>query len=653
MARDHADQPDHKASTHATSPREPGSRARNLEHAPESIRTPDALAAFQGDTPAVALASLAVLRAMFAEQSSAAAMAVLSVTAGGSDPTDPKALATWPAAPGDPSWLEPLRELIARAARERTLLEAPMSGGPDGTRLTAAIAPLTDPDDDAASEEPPSRALVAAVLLATDDPRQLAAARTELSRLRLAHRARAERQTATCLTDQLHATGDAVSVLAAFNTQTRLHAAAFALVNTLVRTLGADRVSLGLVARDRAHVLVISDVERVSHRQGDVRALAHAMEEAIDQHAPVAFPEQPEVPPAVSRSLRALTEQGPAHAIAVPLTRGDDPVGCIVAQNTAPWSERELATLRLVADLSGARLVELRNDDRWIGAKLAHEARRLGAAIVGPRHTLTKLVSALVAALLIASVLIHVPREATGSFVIEAERARILAAPFEGFIEEVHAGHGDELAQGDPVLSMRTIDLRLSLAAAERRVAVAEAEAAAARSEGRATEAELAEARAAEARASVRLARTRLEAARVSATIAGVLDAESLARREGAAVATGDALARVLDPASLIATLRVPERAAGELRADQPVALALASAPGETLAGRVINVSPVVEVQGGQNVALCRVFIENAPAELRAGQTGVARVRLGQGPALFVYTEPVVDWLRTQLFKLF
>jgi hypothetical protein len=574
------------------------------------------------------------------------------------------------------------RALADRARRRNAVVEVDVqqstdaspgtgSGPINGARLGDALllaAPLDDTTPNRSADEasdgrardPQSTSrhtdgLVIAALVRNVGVGVLPQLRQRLLMLRQARsRALAEIER-RALSAHLQRSRAAVGVVAACNRQTRLYAAAAALVNELADVLGADRVSFGAVNADGAKLLAMSHVEKFSRKQELVGDIEASMEEAADQDADVVAPDVPELPPTVDFATGRLSHSEHAAVLSSPLRRGDEVVGALTIERSAhhPFTLGDVALVRLVAELVGPRLQELRDTDRWVGAKLITECKRVGAAIVGPRHTLPKMLALAFTALLIAATVIDVPRQAGGSFTLVAETRRVIAAPFDGFVNDVLVDVDERVAEGQPLFTMRTTELELELASLRRQGTAARARAARARGEGDAAAAEIAAAEADQFEVQAALIEARLDAAMVRAPIDGVVVTPRPSQFEGRSTKRGEPVLDVAQADRLYAEVFVPEEQADIVAVGARVSLAPLSDPDRIVRGKVRRVATMTTVREGRNVAPIEVGLESSSERVRMGMSGAARIDAGEASAIAVYTKPLRDWITLQWFRLF
>jgi len=458
----------------------------------------------------------------------------------------------------------------------------------------------------------------------------------------------------------------------------RFRSLAYRIVNELASRLNLDRVALGMIdiaalvapdgddqpgpdqteANELARgsyikIAALSGTEKVVGRMRLVQDLTSAMEECFDQDAEIRWPTDPEEP-VIARALRAHAEHsGPMAAVLLPLRSAGRVVGVLAVERSAdrPFLDHEVAGLRIVCELITPRLLDARERDRWIGAKLADSARRSLAGVLGPTHTWIKLIAVLLAISALAMIVVPATERAKGAFKVVPVQRQVIPAPFNGFIESVSVGVDQAVVAGQTQLAtLATEELVLQLAANQAAAASARTEAGKARAEGKLAEAQIAERRAEEVDASVDLIRQQLSRATIIAPISGTIISGDIDRLVGAPVQTGQLLFEIADLTNLYAEIGVPESRIADVRPGQPGRLATASYPDQRIAFEVERITPVAEIVDGRNVFRVRVRLIDPPDWFRPGMSGEAKIDTGRSSLGGVLFRDLADWLRMRLW---
>lgn len=568
-------------------------------------------------------------------------------------------LATAPAGSGGaatpaPAWLEACRSGIGTA-----IVEARAIAGMIDSERSAVVIPC----DGSASIES-ARGLVLVFIVESTDPVEVDAARERLADAAVLTAVLRSRLALSEVAGRESALRHACEAVGAMGAHESFASCSMVLVNEAASRLGASRVALGLVFGRDVRAVAISHTERFVRAGAMVREIEAAMEEAVDQDADTAFPHEDSAPFIARQAAEASRRHGPcAVGVMVIRTPGrPEPVGALLVERDPdrPMDESERVWLRLLLDLSAPRLVELEERDAGVVRRVALRTRRGLAAAASPKGAGWKL-GVLGAALAVASLfVIPTDLKARGTFIAEAPLRRVVAAPFDGVLDEIGARVGDRVKAGQTLLGAldaTELSLRLTEASAQRDALLRQAEAARAGpssgggSIGAIAESRLFEAQAKEADARVKLLESRIAKSRLVAPIDGVVVVGDIEKLRGAAVATGDTLFEIVPEEGLVATVAVPEARAADIAVGQRAALTPTGRPDQSIDAEVERIAPMAEVVNMQNVVRVRVRLTGeAPAWLRPGMEGVGGITTGRASLMRSWTRGATDWLRMKLW---
>jgi hypothetical protein len=411
----------------------------------------------------------------------------------------------------------------------------------------------------------------------------------------------------------------------------------------LRRRFACSRVSVGLVQGHDIRAVAISGADTIDRRNPAVEALEAAMDECADQDIEVTYPQSEDLTPAERRVVRAHGELsrsfGPSSIVSLPLRVDGDLVGVAVLERDAedPFPTGSLGLLRLVAEFIGPAVWTRRLADRGILAVSRDRVRDLGSGIVGPRHTLLKLVGVL--AVLVFVVLAAMPIRGVVSAAAETQPAsqRALTPPFQGYLEWVGVKPGDLVTTGQVIARMDTTEREANLTQLEAQYAAQRSQRETSLSRGQIEEAEV--------------LLHEIERASIRAPIDGRVAGADLEPWLDSPISPDTPLVRIVGERSVV-ILRVPERDIGAAQsrlsnedADQPDgSFAPRARPDERLDLRLVRVNPQAEAVQGGNVYLVEAeFAGEPPAWLKPGMTGRARVRSGWTTPLVRLARPLID----------
>ncbi len=447
----------------------------------------------------------------------------------------------------------------------------------------------------------------------------------------------------------------AMGVLSAINTQQRFTGAAMALCNEVTTRWGCDRVGFGILKGRYVHLKAMSHTEKFSRKMKLVQEVEGAMEECLDQDIEILYPSPPDAT-YVSRSAADLSKHhGPNAITSLPLRQSGEPVAVLTIERPTekPVQPEELETLRLVSDLTIARLMNLYERDRWFGAKIARAMRKTCAAVIGPKHTWLKIAAMLILGLAAFLIFAKGDYRAEAPFTLEPTQRRVVPAPFDGFLKTVFVEPDKAVVGGETVLAeLDDADLQLKLLEAQKEYLGYETVEKAAWQDNETGEAQKAKAQGEQVMAKIALLKHHIEKARIVAPISGVVIVGDLMRQIGAPVKTGDLLFEIAPLESLRAELSVPEDEIVEVKVGQEGELAVATYPEPEWRVRFVveKIFPIAEISDQKNVFKVRVRLFARHPWMRPGMEGLAKIDIGRRPYAWLWTRKLVNWIRMKLW---
>lgn len=555
------------------------------------------------------------------------------------------------------------------------------SGGGQGTILAVPVFnTLMNPP------APGARVAPTAVITMLVEPRSKDALRSTLAMAEVlagyfyAHQARS----ALRKTQQAGAALElATRLIASINTAPNFKGACLQLANDVAKQLSADRVVLGWVKGDKIKAQAISDTEHFDRRMAMVQKLESAMDECLDQEQPILYPP----PPAEGPDGDVLLSQAIVHAhrelaagnarlriCSLPLRATD------VVPGTAQTTEEQVIGV-LTIESAGERAIDIgaielvqaaldlvapvlkirRSDDKNLALRAWASALRAGAWVVGPRHTVWKLVSVLVFVAACFVTFYKTTYRPGADATLDPRNKRIVSMPFEGIIKRLAPGveAGKLVKAGDTLIELDTQEWRLGMADAEGRVYQAQLQAAAARQAKDPGKAAQAEAQEKQARAAVAQYQYRLDKSRITAPISGLIIAGDLKERVGSTMKTGDFLLQIAETDDLVCVARLDERDIALVRKafDEgrgKGSIATRGLPAEPLTFTIEQIVPQAVAAEGKNFFEVRCRIDQTPENaaalqklrLVAGVEGEAKFDTERRSLLWIGTRRIIDAIR-------
>ncbi|MAE60282.1 MAG: hypothetical protein CMJ49_02880 [Planctomycetaceae bacterium] len=575
-----------------------------------------------------------------------------------SDAQQPEVLAVYPPVDGEatpPLWLAQAASAFARVIAEGQSIEVPLRredelyGQPAREHLV--MLPMRSRDAIRGA---------AVFFIAATDADVVAHARQRLELTISLLSLYEMRLTLQMRTNDMQRLRTALEVLAAVNNTRRARAAAMAICNEISARWSAQRVSLGFLHGRYVKLKSISHTEKFTRKMKLVQDIESTMEECYDQDVEIIHPAADQAPYVSRAADRLATQHGPSAICSLPLRRDGEPDAVLTVEwaPDQPVDLGQIETLRLTCDLCTPRLVELHEHDRWIGARAAAGSRKVMAGIVGPRHTWAK-VTAIAAALVLAFLIFAKgPDRIEAPFVLRATNLRVIPAPFNGFLDEVHVKLNESVKEGEVLATLESKELRLRRSDLLAEQASFATQADMAERDLDSSKVQINRLEAERIAAQVALIDYQLSRTQLTAPIDGVvLSTGDIEKKEGMPVETGDVLFEIAPLVELHAELAVPDDRIADMDSLELMGgeLASVSHPGVYIPFRVERIHPVAEQIDQRNVFTVRVklLIEKMDERaqwLRPGMEGVAKVENGRKPYIRLWTRKLVNWIRMKLW---
>ena len=436
------------------------------------------------------------------------------------------------------------------------------------------------------------------------------------------------------------------------NDATKFLSAALAFCNGVASRFRCDRVSLGWLEGGYIKLRAMSRTEQFNRQMAAAQALEVAMEECVDQDEEILWP-SPEGITTVARDHEKFSvEQKSGNICSVPLRLDGKVVGVLTCERSdASFTAVELQQIRLGCDQVVRRLSELKNYDRWFGARWAAHTREYFSRWLGPEHTWSKVTAIFLALVLLALFLVRVNYRVEGNFILRSDEAEYLTAPFDGYIDQVFVRAGDRVEKDHPLLTLNRSELLLDQSAALADVVRYQREAEKARAANSIAEMRIADAQAQQAQARLDLVRYRLDNAIIKSTFDGVVVEGDLRERIASPVKQGDALFKVARVDTLYAEAEIGERDVQEILGKSKGEIAFVTQPKIKYPVTLQIVQPAAVTKKDGNVFIVRLKPDNGAVQWwRPGMTGLCKISTEKRTLFWILTHRTVDFLRMKLW---
>jgi len=435
-----------------------------------------------------------------------------------------------------------------------------------------------------------------------------------------------------------------------------LQAAATGVITQLAQTFNCNRVSFGLLEGRNMRVYALSHSAQIDRRSELVRGIEAAMDEALDERAPLAHPPlHPEEAQALPAHEKLCADLEHASACTLLLSNAGETVGALsFERRQGPAFDRTTIDIfAAIVALIGPVLELKRLQDRPFLAKTRDACADFLGGLVGRRHLKSKL---LITGLLCLGVWLGLANgtyRISATATLEGTEQRALVAPIDGYIEQAHARAGELVEAGDLIATLDDRDLEL-----DRRRWASERDDLSKR-HGRAigsmdrAEAAIIQAQLGKANAQLALIDEQLARTRITAPFDGVIVSGDLSRSLGSPVERGQILFELTPLDAYRMALQVHESEIGQVERGQRGHLALSAMPGERLSFVVDDVIGVAQTDDGQNGFRVEAHLAETTQQLRPGMRGVGKIEVGQRKLLWIWGhtlyERIALWLWSHL----
>lgn len=436
------------------------------------------------------------------------------------------------------------------------------------------------------------------------------------------------------------------------NSQNRFYAMAMALCNEVKDRFGCSRVSLGYYKEPYIRIQAISNMDRFEPKMEIVQQLEAAMEEAADQDEDILYP-----PPDLSTSIirehqRYAEAEGSKFLLTMPLRLGDRCIGAICFERMEKtFAEQDIRSMRVLCDQITRRIHDLRESDRWLGARVARGLRNWFGGYLGYTHTWRKVFAIGGALLLLSLIFIRVEYRVEAPCILRSSELIHLPAPYAGYIDEVSVKIGDLVEKDQILLRLDTSELLVERANRIAEIQRFSSQAESAEAEKRLADLRIANAQRRQSEAALALIDFQLERATLKAPFDGVIVGGDLEERLGAPVEKGENLFRLSRLQDLYVEMKVNERDLADIQNSDSGQFALASKPDERFSFTIETIEPVAVAQAQGSVFHVRGAIEHATEPWwRPGMSGVGKINTEKRSLLWIFTHRLVDFLRLHLW---
>lgn len=421
------------------------------------------------------------------------------------------------------------------------------------------------------------------------------------------------------------------------------------LCNLLADRLDCARVAIGLADGLQVHLLAMSHQVRFDRRVNRVAEIESAMEECTDQDLPITVPLPPEQERRVIQAHKQLLRNhGDSAVCSIPLKAHDRTVGALslIREGGQPFESGSIDALTQMASRLAPVLALKQREARSVMSKTLQGIGGQVLKVIGGGHVRTKLMVAFAVALIAGLLLIQVDMKVTARSTIEGRLQQVIAAPFAGYIRDATVRAGDAVISGQVLAEIddRELLLEQEKLASERDKQRREYQEALATRERAKVSVIRAQIEQTEAR--LDLIEDKLSRTALKAPFSGTVVSGDLSRSLGAPVERGQALFELVPDEGYRATMQVDEFDVALLDTGQTGSLRLAGLPHEPVPVAISRIVPIADAVDGGNRFRVEGELLEPSEQLRPGMQGVAKLVVGQGSLLRVWSRELVQRLQ-------
>jgi len=433
-----------------------------------------------------------------------------------------------------------------------------------------------------------------------------------------------------------------------------LYAACLEAANRLSVELRCDRVSVGLKKGTVVQLQAISQISQFDGRRGLVRAIEAAMEEALDQDSIINIADLDSTHLLLTRAHDDLqSAHGAMLACTIPLYCNGESVGAVLLEREPEQGFASDAVSRAANALEpmGPVLQLISKEQRSVLHRTRDWIRSTFSLTRLPTTLKSRLILGFSCLAVLGVLFIPVPHNVSAQASIEGTDKQVLVAPHVGFIKSAHARAGDRVKAGQVIASLEDRELIIEKERWLGELDKLETSLARALSLRDRSELGMVQAKKAQADAELALIEQKLSRSQLTAPFDGVLVSGDLNQALGSPVEVGQVLFEVTSLKSYRLLLEVDEHDVANIEPRQSGVLRFSALPGNKHKINTSSVMPVALTRERNSVFSVEAELIEKTDKLRPGMRGVAKIRVGEKPLIWIWTNGLIAKMRLWLWK--
>ena len=440
----------------------------------------------------------------------------------------------------------------------------------------------------------------------------------------------------------------AVTLLAEAFAEDKFEGSAMAFVTKLATQLKCDRVSIGFTKKNRMRIQALSHSSKFGERMDLIRSIEQAMDEAVVQRREIIFPDyQDEKMSIIIRDHDLLSRRhGSGSILTIPLFGNDCYFGALTLERPGefPFTEVDLKFCTGVISLAGPALEDKRRNDRNLFFKIKESLKNQIIRLLGTGYPGRKIFVAILVCLIVFFGYKNGDYRISADAVLEGEIRRIVAAPFNSFVEDSRFRAGDIVNKNTVLCTLDDRDLRLeriSLLSEKSQLKSKHQEALA---DHNRAEVNIINARIKQTDAELELVENQLARTLIKAPFKGILVSGDLSQKFGGPVQQGEMLFEIAPLDSYRIILKIDEKRISDIKKNQSGTLLLFSFPEKHFNFTVSKITPITIAEEGQNSFRVEARIESDSTPLRPGMEGVGKIYVDRRKLIGIWTKDLREW---------
>lgn len=431
-----------------------------------------------------------------------------------------------------------------------------------------------------------------------------------------------------------------------------LYAACLEAANTLAADLQCERVSVGLKKGAAIALQAISQVASFDDRRALVRVIESAMEEAADQQTIINMADPKAAELMMTRAHKELqTSQDGMLACTVPLYSNSDVIGAVLLERTDGLSADEVNSAAKVLAPMGPVLQLIKQEQRSYSARAREHVQSTFNRRKLPTTTKGKILAGAGCLGLLAFLFLPVPHNVSAQASIEGSDKQVLVAPQAGYVKSAHARAGDAVKAGQVIATLEDRDLLIEKEKWLGELGKLDTSLARALSLRDRSELGMLQAKKAQVDAELALIEQKINRSQLTAPFDGVLVSGDLNQSLGAPVDVGDVLFEVASMEAYRLVLEIDEHDVAGVEPNQPGVLRFSALPGNKHELTTKSIVPVAMVRDRKSVFSVEAELSQMSDKLRPGMRGVAKIRVGNAPLVWIWTHKLIAKMRLWVWK--